>query len=37
MINYDHSYVDEKVGKLWSDNKKVVCAHVGPPKMNTKT
>ena len=28
LINYSHSTLDKKIGKLWSTNKRVIGAHI---------
>jgi len=38
VINYNPSHVERnKVGELWSTNKKVIGANVDPPKLNFST
>jgi len=31
VIKQDHPGVEQKIGELWSTNKNVIGAHVGPP------
>jgi len=36
VINYDPTpRLTKKIGELWSTDKKVIGAHVDPPKINT--